>query len=182
MIVAFVQNGQSEAARQLAEQLPRRSGFFNCLRNNIPRIVEHGDSELALLLLGQFQVPDNLPTNTNHSEAESRDYGMFILRSMTNNNYKPQQIFDTLEETNNNEEAFSRLAIGLCQNYIMANKFEEMGEFLKLTEDKLGRFVLLRYIFIRGHSTTAWTRFCHFLTPPPHIFHVFIEWPLIETI
>merc|ERR1711971_306074 len=58
LIVAFVQNGQSEAARQLAEQLPRRSGFFNCLRNNIPKIVEHGDSDLALLLLGQFQVPD----------------------------------------------------------------------------------------------------------------------------
>jgi len=144
LIVAFVQNGQSEAARTLAEQLPRRSGFFNVLRNNIPKIVEHGDSELALSLLGQFQVPDNLPTNTNHSEAESRDYGMFILRSMTNNNYKPQQIFDTLEETNNDEEAFARVAIGLCQNYVMANKFEELGEFLKLTEDKLGRHVLLR--------------------------------------
>merc|ERR1712129_35092 len=39
LIVAFVQNGQSEAARSLAEQLPRRSGFFNVLRNNIPRIL-----------------------------------------------------------------------------------------------------------------------------------------------
>ena len=170
MIVAFVQNGQSEAARQLAEQLPRRSGFFNCLRNNIPKIVEHGDSDLALLLLGQFQVPDNLPTNTNHSEAESRDYGMFILRSMTNNNYKPQQIFDTLEETNNNEEAFSRLAIGLCQNYIMANKFEEMGEFLKLTEDKLGRFVLLRYIFIRGSFNNYMDTILPFFDPSPSYF------------
>ena len=146
--MAFVENGQSEAARTLAEQLPRRSGFFNCLRNNIPKIVEHGDSELALSLLGQFQVPDNLPTNTNHSEAESKDYGMFILRSMTNNNYKPQQIFDTLEETNKDEIVFFRCAIALCQNYIMANRFEEFGEFMKLTEDKLGRFVLLRYIFI----------------------------------
>ena len=148
MIVAFVQNGQSEAARTLAEQLPRRSGYFNVLRNNIPKIVEHGDSELALSLLGQFQVPDNLPTNTNHSEAETRDNGMFILRSMTNNNYTPQQIFKTLEETNSDEVAFSRCAIALCQNYIMAKRFEDLGEFMKLTEDKLGRFVLLRYIFI----------------------------------
>jgi hypothetical protein len=148
LIVAFVENGQSEAARTLAEQLPRRSGYFNTLRNNIPKIVEHGDSELALLLLGQFQVPENHPTNTNHSEAETKDYGMFILRSMTNNNYKPQQIFDTLEETNKDETVFFRCAIALCQNYIMANRFEEFGEFMKLTEDKLGRFVLLRYIFI----------------------------------
>ena len=53
---------------------------------------------------------------------------------------------------------------------------------------------------VRGHSTTTWTEFCHFLTPPPscvdsfytlsvdknryfltpspHLVHVVIEWPL----
>jgi hypothetical protein len=55
--------------------------------------------------------------------------------------------------------------------------------------------------FIRGHSTTMWTEFCHFLTPllcgqflypergqkqtfltpsSPHLVHLFIEWPLIN--
>ena len=46
-------------------------------------------------------------------------------------------------------------------------------------------------IFIRGHSTTTWTKFCdfltpppcvdknrHFLTPSPHLVHIVIEWPL----
>ena len=54
-------------------------------------------------------------------------------------------------------------------------------------------------LFVRAHSTTTWTEFCHFLTPPPwvdsfytlsvdknrqisdppHLVHVVIEWPLI---
>ena len=52
---------------------------------------------------------------------------------------------------------------------------------------------------IRGHSTTTWTEFCHFLTPlplreqflyperghfltpsPPHLVHLVIEWPLMH--
>ena len=34
--------------------------------------------------------------------------------------------------------------------------------------------------YIRGHSTTTWTEFCHFLTPsPPHLVHVVIECPLM---
>ena len=94
---------------------------------------------------------------------------MFILRSMTNNNYKPQQIFDTLEETNNDEEAFARVAIGISQNYIMANKFEELGEFLNLTEDKLGRHVLLRYIFIRGSFNNYVDTILPFFDPSPRI-------------
>ena len=33
-------------------------------------------------------------------------------------------------------------------------------------------------LLIRGHSTTTWTEFCHFLTPsPPHLVHVVIQWP-----
>ena len=57
-------------------------------------------------------------------------------------------------------------------------------------------------IEFRGHSTTTWTEFCHFLTPspfreqflypergqkqtffdplPPHLVHVVIEWPLMS--
>ena len=35
---------------------------------------------------------------------------------------------------------------------------------------------------VRGHSTTTWTEFCHFLTPsPPHVVHVVIEWLLISS-
>ena len=26
---------------------------------------------------------------------------------------------------------------------------------------------LMELIYLRGHSTTMWTKFCHFLTPPP---------------
>ena len=78
--MAFIQNGQSEAARSLAEQFPRRAGFFNTMRNNIPKLVEHGDSNLALSILSRFEMPDNHPSRTNHSEAEAKDFGMFILR------------------------------------------------------------------------------------------------------
>ena len=56
--MAFIQNGQSEAARAIAEKLPRRSGYFNTMRNNIPKILESGDKELALSLLDQFEMPD----------------------------------------------------------------------------------------------------------------------------
>ena len=56
---------------------------------------------------------------------------------------------------------------------------------------------------IRGHSTTTWTEFRHFLTPPlrgqflypergqkqtffdpppPHLVHVVIEWPLRQNV
>ena len=60
-----------------------------------------------------------------------------------------------------------------------------------------GNFRLIGHV--RGHSTTTWTEFCYFLTPPPlrgqflypecgqnqtflptppHLVHVVIEWPL----
>ena len=60
--------------------------------------------------------------------------------------------------------------------------------------------ILIESYFFLGHSTTTWTEFCHFLTPPllwtvfipwawtkteifwplpPHLVHVVIEWPLI---
>ena len=67
-----------------------------------------------------------------------------ILRSMTNNNYKPKQIYDTLTETNSDDAPFARCALSLCQNYIMAKRFEELGEFVTLTEEKLGKFFLIR--------------------------------------
>ena len=61
----------------------------------------------------------------------------------------------------------------------------------------------LLYGILRGHSTTTWTEFCHFLMPPPpcmgsfytlrvdrnryfltpsppHLAHLIIEWPLIK--
>ena len=85
MIVAFVQNGQTEAARSLAEQLPRRSGYFNIMRNNIPKIIDAGDLELALSLLASFQSPGSVGVE----EADAnKDYGMFILRAMSNSNYR----------------------------------------------------------------------------------------------
>ena len=61
----------------------------------------------------------------------------------------------------------------------------------------LRRQIVDKQICTRGHSTTTWTEFCHFLTPlcgqflypehgqkqtffdplPPHLVHVVIEWP-----
>ena len=64
---------------------------------------------------------------------------------------------------------------------------------------KVTLFFLAQIDSVRGHSTTTWTEFCHFLIPPlrwqflysehgqkqtffdplpPHVVHVVIEWPL----
>ena len=70
----------------------------------------------------------------------------------------------------------------------------------RMYEFAFTRNILL--ILVRGHSTTTWTEFCHFLTPPPcvdsfytlsvdknrhfltpsppHLVHVVIECPLIS--
>ena len=72
----------------------------------------------------------------------------------------------------------------------------------QLNNDQSGRTLSLLKSTIGGHSTTTWTEFCHFLTPPPcvdsflyrecgqkqtffdplhpHLVHVVIECPLIE--
>ena len=61
------------------------------------------------------------------------------------------------------------------------------------------RIVVTWFEVVRGHSTTTWTEFCHFLTPPPcvhslytlnvdkdrhfltpHLVHLVIECPLID--
>ena len=40
--------------------------------------------------------------------------------------------------------------------------------------------IQVTYFWLRGHSTTTWTEFGHFLTP--HLVHVVIECPLIPII
>ena len=74
--------------------------------------------------------------------------------------------------------------------------------FSFLFDRKVFIFYVLRIEFLlRGHSTTTWTEFCHFLTPTPlggqflypergqkqtffdpssHLVHVVIEWPLVQ--
>ena len=39
LIIGFAERDEVESARYLAEQLPRNPGFFNVMRNNLPKIV-----------------------------------------------------------------------------------------------------------------------------------------------
>ena len=47
-----------------------------------------------------------------------------------------------------------------------------LHQFLELSKGK---------VLFRGHSTTMWTEFCHFLTPPPPAWTVFIPWARTKT-
>ena len=41
-------------------------------------------------------------------------------------------------------------------------------------------YQISKHIYFRGHSTTTWIEFCHFLTPPP-AWTVFIPWAWTKT-
>merc|ERR1712241_1084821 len=117
LIVAFTQNGQSEAARAMAEKLPRRAGYFNTMRNNVPKIIEHGDDALGLSLLEKFEMPDkHTGSSSSESTDSTKEHALFILRAMVNNNYSPKKIFETLEETNKDDIAVKKTAMLLAQN------------------------------------------------------------------
>ena len=80
-------------------------------------------------------------------EAERKEYGTFILRAMVNNNYSPQEIFETLEEMNKDEVIQARCVILLTNNFLMADRVKELGKFLELAEEKLGKMAISRYVF-----------------------------------
>ena len=54
LIVALSQKGQVEDANRLAEDVPRQPGYFNVLRNNVPKLIECGNLELGLIILNSF--------------------------------------------------------------------------------------------------------------------------------
>ena len=80
-------------------------------------------------------------------EAEQKEYGTFILRAMVNNNYSPQEIFETLEEMNKDEAIQARCVILLTNNFLMADRLKELGKFLEMAEEKLGKMAITRYVF-----------------------------------
>ena len=80
-------------------------------------------------------------------EAERKEYGTFILRAMVNNNYSPQEIFETLEEMNKDEVIQARCVILLTNNFLMADRVKELGKFLELAQEKLGKMAISRYVF-----------------------------------
>ena len=66
---------------------------------------------------------------------------------MVNNNYSPQEIFETLEEMNKDEAIQARCVILLTNNFLMADRLKELGKFLEMAEEKLGKMAITRYVF-----------------------------------
>ena len=152
LMEAFLKQGQKESARSLAEQLPRRAGYFATMRNNIPKMIELGDHQLALKLMKSFSVPIN--TSDPNYSSTNRGNGIFILRSMTANGYSVQEIYEALVDLNPDDQ---NIAIVKCYEdflrYKMFDAFTEFVQILRAKDGKLGIFVgetinnALRYIF-----------------------------------
>ena len=66
---------------------------------------------------------------------------------MVNNNYSPQEIFETLVELNKDEAIQARCIILLTNNFLMADRLKELGQFLEIAEEKLGKMAITRYVF-----------------------------------
>ena len=96
------------------------------------------------------------------------------------------------------------LKIYLCPwQYFVCFSFGFFHSYLLAGKENIEKKRILPNVrqHVRGHSTTTWTEFCHFLVPPPscvdsfytlsvdkyrhfltpsppHLVHVVIEWPL----
>lgn len=109
IVVALVKRNEIEAAKEAIERLPRKSGFFQEVRNVVPRLVNLGQADLAFDLFSSFKLPPKAIPN-NHAAA-SRDHGMFLIRALVKQECPIPKLKEILHVMHNdiNDECCARV-------------------------------------------------------------------------
>ena len=141
LMLAFTKQGQKEAARTLAESLPRNAGYFNLVRNYGPQFVQFGDHELAFLILQTFRGTDTIQSKV--SDQSFRGNGIFNLRAMIFNEYEPEEVARALKEYNSDAEGFEACIPKCYDAYFVVDNLEKLVKFHSIVKGDLNqRFYL----------------------------------------
>jgi pentatricopeptide repeat protein len=137
LIVVLIRKGFKEGAVELSTALPKKSGFFQEMRNALPQMILAGEVDLPFSILSEFQGP-HLNYET-HTEATTRDHGLFILRAMVNADYPADKVVEMLEKiASNNTDTLTRYLSRCLENYIQLDKREQCLEFVEVAKTKHG--------------------------------------------
>jgi leucine-rich PPR motif-containing protein len=86
LMLELVRAKKNEEAREIIPMLPKKSGFFQEVRNVIPQLIFENDPDLAFELYSSLNF-FGLGSD-GHKDSKARDSGLFILRAMVKNDYE----------------------------------------------------------------------------------------------
>ena len=132
MVVAFCEKENVEAAKIILEKLPHNSGYFQKMRNALPKLIFAGQQELAVQLLISLRIDSG--SEEYHVQLQKPEYGFFLLRVMVNGDISPREILKTLGQLKGSDEKNLVLISRMIDHYIAEGKFKEGAEFIKLAK------------------------------------------------
>ncbi|XP_059094066.1 leucine-rich PPR motif-containing protein, mitochondrial-like [Tigriopus californicus] len=109
IVIALVKQNEIQGAQEALQRLPRKSGFFQEVRNVVPRLVNLGQADMAFELFTSFKLPPKaIP---NNQAAASRDHGMFLIRALVKQECPIPKLKEILQVMSNdiNDECCARV-------------------------------------------------------------------------
>lgn len=93
LILELIRSGQRESAVLASEKLPKKTGYFQELRNAVTQMIFAGEIDLPFEILANFRPP---VLASDRHDTDSRDHGLFFMRAMIIGNCSPEKMLETV--------------------------------------------------------------------------------------
>ncbi len=120
LILELARIGKVDAARELIPRLPKKSGFFQEMRNIVPQLIFADAADLAFEIFSSTKIqPFSGRTDGDDNNDTSRDHGTFFLRAMVKTDQSAERIVEVLKSMQDrgiNSQCVARV-IEACMEY-----------------------------------------------------------------